>query len=284
MVRRVTREVVKRFYEHDLGTSASAIAFQVLTTVIPLVMCALALLGLFHLEEAWSAHLAPEVEQNTSPAAYKLIDSFVKTASEEQRGFWLLAGVPLVVWESSGAVRALMGALSRIYATEEQRSRTRRYLTSFALGLAGCVLLLLAVAVFRFTPVLTDSALLSVLRWPVTFALLLLLVWLMVHYAPAEPVPAGWASFGSLLCVGVWLIVSAGFGFYATEVVDYGSIFSTLALAFVAFLYLYLTASAFLLGAQLDAIVRRERTGSSSGVSAGALPTRGEAATPRPAR
>jgi membrane protein len=284
MVRSVVRDVVKGFDDHDLMTSASAIAFQILTTLIPLVMCATALLGFLHLKDAWTLHLAPQVRDSVSPATFKLIDSFVRTASQNQQAFWLLAGVPLVVWESSGAVRAVMGALCRIYCTEEDRSRLRKYLTSFALGLAACVLILLTVAVVRFTPDVTDGVVLSILRYPVGFLLLVSLVWLLMHYAPAHPIPAHWASFGSVLCVVVWLMVSAGFGFYATEVVDYSSIFSTLALAFVTFLYLYLSCCAFLFGAQLDAIVRRERTGSSSGVRIGRRRKRAETATPRPVR
>jgi membrane protein len=281
----MVKDVVRGFEEHDLMTKASAIAFQVLTTLIPLVMCVMALLGVLHLLEAWTQHLAPQVRHNVSPQTFKVIDSFVKTASEDKRGFWLLGGVPLVVWEASGAVRAVMGALGRIYGTDEERSKTRKYLTSFALGAACVVLFLAASAVFRFTPVITDGIVFSILRWPVALVLLITVVWLLMHYAPAEPIPARWASFGSVCCAALWVTTSAAFGFYVTNVVDYTSIFSTLALAFVTFIYLYLSAVVFLVGAQVDAIVRRERTGSWSGlVSGGPRETREGAATPRPAR
>src|SRR3954451_22910700 len=266
-MRRLVKDVVRGFGENDLMTKASAIAFQLLTTIIPLVMCGMALLGVLHLAEAWSQHLAPQIRANVSPQTFKLIDSFVKTATQNERGFWLIAGIPLVIWESSGAVRAVMGALCRIYGTGEDRTKTRKYLTSFGLGLACCVLVVLAFALLRFTPDLTDGLILQILRWPVGFVLLTTVVWLLMHSAPAEPIPARWASFGSVVCVAAWLLVSVGFGFYASNVVDYESIFSTLALAFVSSIYLYLSAVAFLLGAQVDAIVRRERTGSRSGVS-----------------
>src|SRR4051794_105028 len=99
----LVKDVVRGFGENDLMTKASAIAFQLLTTIIPLVMCGMALLGVLHLAEAWSQHLAPQIRANVSPQTFKLIDSFVKTATHE-RGFWLVAGIPLVIWESSGAV------------------------------------------------------------------------------------------------------------------------------------------------------------------------------------
>src|SRR4051794_5459376 len=109
---------------------------------------------------------------------------------------------------------------------------------------ACCVLFLLASAVLRFTP---DSLVLEIIRWPVGFVLLTTVVWLLMHDAPARAIPARWASFGSVLCVAAWLGVSGAFGFYVSKVVDYGSTFSTLALAFVTAIYLYLSAVAFLL-------------------------------------
>ena len=55
------------------------------------------------------------------------------------------------------------------------------------------------------------------------------------------------------------------FGFYVTDIADYGSIFGSLATAFLLMTYLYLSACAFLIGAEVDAIVRQDETGSRSG-------------------
>ena len=80
-----------------------------------------------------------------------------------------------------------------------------------------------------------------------------------------DPGPHRWISFGSGLCVIAWIGTSLVFGVYVTDIADYGSIFGSLATAFLLMTYLYLSACAFLIGAQVDAIVRRDETGSSSG-------------------
>jgi uncharacterized BrkB/YihY/UPF0761 family membrane protein len=51
---------------------------------------------------------------------------------------------------------------------------------------------------------------------------------------------------------------SAVFALYITDVAAYGSIFSSLAVAFVALLYLYVSACAILIGAELDAVLADE--------------------------
>jgi membrane protein len=145
--------------------------------------------------------------------------------------------------------------------------------TSFALGLAVAVCVLGALVVVRFgAPILgledvgwAGSAGLLVLRWGAALALLITAVWVLLRFAPAHPGPHRWVSFGSALCVVAWVGTSIVFGLYVTDVADYGSIFGSLATVFLLMTYLYISACAFLIGAEVDAIVRHGETGSRSG-------------------
>jgi len=79
--------------------------------------------------------------------------------------------------------------------------------------------------------------------------------------------------------VAAWLLFSTGFGFYLSRLADYDTIFGSLASVFVLMSYLYLSAAVFLIGTQLDAMVRRDVGGIER-------PERSQppAAAPRPAR
>ena len=81
-------------------------------------------------------------------------------------------------------------------------------------------------------------------------------MWLLLRFAPAHPGPHRWISFGSALCVIAWVGTSLVFGLYVTQVADYGSIFGSLATVFVLLTYLYVSSVSFLIGAEVDAIVR----------------------------
>jgi membrane protein len=63
-----------------------------------------------------------------------------------------------------------------------------------------------------------------------------------------------------------WVIVSVGFYFYLTGLASYDSVFGSLASVIVVIAYLYISTTAFLFGAQLDAIIRAQSTGTLSGV------------------
>jgi membrane protein len=212
----------------------------------------------------WTHDLAPQFKAQVSKEVYAVADDVVRRTLGQEQVWWLTAGVVFTVWQVSGVARAIMGVLSRVYNDGEDRSFKSRYATSIVLGTSVTVLVLLAFAVARFgrealglhdTGFLVD-ALVFVLRWGLALALLSTAVWLLLRFAPAHPDPHRFVSFGSALCVIAWVGTSLVFGLYVTQVADYGSIFGSLATVFVLLSYLYVSAVAFLIGAEVDAIVR----------------------------
>jgi membrane protein len=268
--RELYREVVDGFYRNDLLTYASAIAFQVTTAIAPFLLFVLALLGFLNLDEAWSQHLAPDLKQHLSHNAFALVDDTVRRVLSSKQIFWVTAGAALTVWEISGAVRAVMGAFDRIYDAEERRGLTDKYGTSLILAVGVGLAFLAALAVVRFGPLLFGhasgaGAVASFLaRWLLAAALLALAVGLLVRYAAKAEQPLPWVSFGSLLVVGAWIVMSIGFGVYVTSIASYQSIFGHLATFFVLLVYMYASAVVFVGGAQLDAAVRRRVGGEQS--------------------
>ena len=270
---KVTRQVIAGMEEHDLLTYAGAIAFKVLISLLPLALLVLSIMGFLELDDVWTKDIAPDVKQQVSGPVFQVIDDVARRTLGSKQGWWLTVGVAFTLWQTSGAARAIMGALSRVYGDGEDRSFLRRYATSFALGIAVAVCVLAALVIVRFGAAIVGlddpgwfgEAVSVVVRWSAALALLTTAVWLLLRFAPAHPGPHRWVSFGSALCVIAWALTSVVFGFYATDIADYGSIFGSLATAFLLMTYLYLSAGAFLIGAQVDAIVRRDETGSRSG-------------------
>jgi membrane protein len=250
------------FIEHDLLTFASAISFQILSSIVPFVLFGFGLLGFLSLEDVWRDELAPDVKANVSDASFRIIDDIAQTALTEKQVFWVTAGFLLALWQISGAVRAVMGALNRQYRCPARRSWRRRMGVSTALGFGIGACFLLAFAVVTVTPLLygdlgaAGNAALFFARWGVAGALLLVAVALLVHFAPERDQPIGWVSAGSAAIILAWLVMSAAFGFYLRNIADYDSVFSNLASVVVLIGYLYASSLIFLGGIQVDALVR----------------------------
>jgi membrane protein len=261
-VRDSVRLILRGWDEHDVLTFASALAFRVLFSIIPLGLLGLALLGGVGLDEEWTREWGPRVKETVSDPVFQVMDETARRVLGERQLFWMTAGVVIAVWEISGATRTIMDVLDRIYGSRRERSFTERVRVSLLLGLGVAALLLAAVG----TVVLGDDLLRAAglgspallwLRWPVALALLFSVVALLIARAPVDHQPLHWVSFGSVLIVAAWVGTSLVLAWYLTAVADYGSAFGALATVVVALSYLYFASAAFLTGAQLDAIVRR---------------------------
>ena len=249
---------------HEILNSASAISFQVLFALVPLGLFLLALVGFLDLDRVWQ-DVSSELKDKVSPAAFSVIDDTAQKILGAQQPFWLTAGAALALWRLSAAMRATMGALDRIYECEDDRSLASAVRTSIALSLATTLLVLLALAVVYLGPVAvpTEGALgmLSVIvRWGLALALGVLAVGVIVHSAPARVQTLRWVSRGTVLAAGCWLLGTSGFVLYVTEIADYGSVFGSFATLFMLLTYVYLSATAFLLGVELDVRAREEPT------------------------
>ena len=259
------RAVADGFVENDLLTSASAISFQILSSIVPFLLFAFGMLGFVALEDVWRDELAPDVKAAVSPPAFALIDDAVGKALGSRNLFWVTAGFVIALWEVSGAVRAVMGVLNRVYGDTTRRSWGRRMLVSSALALMVGACWLAAIAVVVLGPLLYGDvgpligALLFAARWAVAGALLLLAVAVLLHFAPERDRPLHWVTFGSVLIIAGWVLMSIAFGFYLREIADYNSIFGGLATVVVLIGYLYASTVVFLGGVQVDALVSNGR-------------------------
>jgi membrane protein len=269
----LVRALLDGFEQHDLLTYASAISFQILTAIIPFLLFVLSVAGLLHLNSVWRDHLEPQIRANVSSAVFTVIANAVDNVFAGRRVLWATVGGGLTLWQVSGAVRAVMGALARIYGASVERSFVRRYTVSFVLSIevGACFILatlcvLLAPFISVGHPGVVWDAFAFLVRWGLVAALLLLAVGLLVRHAPATSQTLPWVSLGAIIVIASWVIVSLVFYLYVTKIASYQSVFGSLAAVIVAMAYLYISAIVFLFGAQLDAIIRAQATGTLSGV------------------
>jgi membrane protein len=269
----LARVLAGAFKAHDLLTYASAISFQILTAVVPFALFALALAGLLDANGVWRDHLVAPLRANVSPAVFAVIRDAVANVVGGRRVLWATLGGVLALWQISGAVRAVMGALARIYAAPAERPTLRRYTISFILSIEVTVCFILAGLCLLFAPFVSNpnagfvwEAFAIVVRWSLVILMLFVVVALLVRHAPSRPQTVPWVSVGAAIVIALWVIVSLAFYVYLVDIADYDSIFGSLASAIVAMAFLYLSTTVFLFGAQLDAIIRTQVTGRAAGV------------------
>jgi membrane protein len=277
---------IDAFSRHNLLTTASAISFQMLTALAALVLLGLALLGALDLRSDWQQHIAPPIAARLPPVMWNAIELAVEKVLRSSHGFLIAFGVVITIWEVSGAVRAVMGALNAIYDVRERRSVWHRFGLSFVLAGAVATLIILAVLVVTAGGRLAaehaswlPGPLVEIARWLIGLALLSLTITLLVRFAPAEHQPLRWVSAGSVATVGCWVVASLAFRLYVTDAVSFRSPTGALAAVLVLSGYLYTSSIVFLVGVELNRMLQddagRSRLGLLGRVRDAAAPRHG---------
>ena len=246
--RSLARDVLDGYRRVDLLTYANAIAFQIVFALIPLALFAFGLLGFLGLEDVYERDVAPSLRESTSGEVFTILDDALTYALGSGQLFWLTLGAVFTVWKMSGAMRAVMGVFEHIYDGRQARGTVAKYVLSTWLAIVAGLLLLGAAAAIQLLPLLAG--------WAVAIVLMFITVALVIHFAPVDKPPTRFVSLGTVIVVVAWVLTSVAFGFYVSDVADYGSVFGNLATVILGFEYVYLAACAFLTGALLDEILR----------------------------
>jgi membrane protein len=257
------------FKRHRLLAHASSIAFQVLKSLIPLTLCGLALLAVVGEERVWRNTLAPSIKPHLQPATYHAIDVAVDKIFSSGSGGLLAFSALLSFWYISSSVRAVMTGVNDIYEAHDERPWLTRF--ALSLGLAVCIAIgVIGAALVVLAPQVARHGALGVVvqigRWPVAALLLMLALGLLVRFAPAQRRPKRWASAGSALVICAWIVASVIFRLFVTEVANFKTATGNLTVFLVLIGYAYTSSIIFLVGVELDELLREEASANERGV------------------
>jgi membrane protein len=91
------------------------------------------------------------------------------------------------------------------------------------------------------------------LHYPVALVLLWVALSFIYRYGPAVTMPVRFVWLGAALAVGAWAITTVGFSVYLANFADFGVTYGSLGAAVGLLVYLNLSASIVLAGAELNA-------------------------------
>ena len=267
----LARDAYRPFNANYGWAIASHIALSTLMSLFPFLILVTAIAGFIGsknlanevariLIEAWPAEVA-------QPLATQMHD--VLTTA---RGDLLTIGVVLAVYFSSSGIESVRIGLNRAYNGTEPRSWWKLQLESISYVILGAVALLAMAFLVVLGPLIFATAvryaawlapfspLVSFLRIAVA-SIVLIFALIFVH----KFLPAGHRSMidilpGVLFTLIGWMVAGEFFGRYLAEFASsYVTYYAGLASAMIALVFLYLTASIFIFGGELNAAIRDAR-------------------------
>ncbi|WP_314219854.1 YihY/virulence factor BrkB family protein [Streptomyces zaehneri] len=252
-------------WNDDITDYAAALTYYAILAVLPAMMVTVLAFGLISPDTA--EEFVTHVTMYAPAESGADLHAVLSRALGADRGAWplLVAGATSALWSASSYLAVFRRALHHMHRVEDRRSPWRKapriLLTALALLgllLAGSLILLLtgplAEAAGRVVGVdATATWAWSVLRWPLLLCLVALLVVVVFHTGPAPARRRGSSLPGGVLAAALWLVVSAGFAWYASGLSAYSRLYGSLAGVVVFLVWLWLSNLALLTGAQFAA-------------------------------
>jgi len=270
--------VIGDYFKHRMGTYAVALAYRGLFALFPFMLLLVVLVGAFgpsnaidRLVAEVKAQSSEQVPQQLEPVVeqgreqIQPLEDMAQRAERRAEGGLLLFGVALALWSVSALSGTLADAFNNAYGLTESRPWWKVQVLSLASG----PLLALAVIVAVFL-MLTGSRVaedvagilglrkLFVLLWAwLRFPVALVLLWaalsVICRHRPAVTLPWRSVMLGAALAVLAWAVASVGFSVYLANFADFGITYGSLGAAVGLLVYLNLSASLVLAGAELNA-------------------------------
>ena len=261
--RDILKRVLADISRDNVSLMAAGIAFYALLSLAPAFTALVALYGLVADPAVVQAQVAG-LEGLVPPEARSIIASQLTSiveAHSSSLGAGFILGLLIALWSANYATGALISALNVAYGEEEKRGLLRYYGTALLLTVCGLVfgalsLLLIAVipAILHWPPLVPSVRVLSLLRWPLLMLLFAGALSIIYRYAPSRNQPRWrWVSWGAAAATLLWIAGSALFSIYVDRVASYNKTYGSLGAVVVLLMWLWLTAYAVLLGAELDA-------------------------------
>ena len=271
--RYLLRRTLREFLRDECPDLAAGLTYFGVLAVLPGLIALISTLGVFGQRSA-SVSTILDVARRVVPAAsLDLIRPVLERLTQSSGAtLGLVLGVGAGLWFVANYVGAFGRAMNRIYGISEGRPiwklQPLMLLVTVLLGLLSffAVLLLvisgpLARAIGAVLGLGSTAVLIwNICKWPLLAGIVLVVVALLYYITPNVRQPRfRWLSPGALLAIVTWFCGSGLFGLYVANFSSYDAVYGSLAGVIVFLVWLWVSNTALLLGAELDAEIERAR-------------------------
>jgi len=285
----VLRRTVSEFRADNLTDLAAALTYYGVVAIFPALIALVSILGL--IGHSATQPLINNLDKLAPGAARHIFTGAVHglQRSRGAAGIIFVAGIVGALWSASGYIAAFMRASNTIYDIDEGRP----FWITLPVRLIVTVVLMLLLVVSAFAVVVTGGlakqvgnvlgvggtavTIWDIAKWPM-LVLCVSFMFSILYWASPNVRHAGfrWLSPGGIVAVLVWLIASGAFAFYVANFSSYNKTYGTLAGVIIFLVWLWLSNTALLLGAEFNAELERGRQ-----IEAGHAPDREPFVEPR---
>ena len=265
------KRTVREFRVDNLSDWAAALTYYAVLSIFPALLVLISLVDLAG--QGTIQALLDNLGRVAPGSVNDLLAAAIRNLQQTRgsAGVLALVGLALALWSASGYIAAFMRASNAIYDVPEGRPIWKTL--PIRIGVTVLVMVLLAASAVAVvaTGGLADrigrvlglgSAAVTawnIFKWPVLLLVVSFMFALLYWASPNARQGFRWVSPGGILAVVVWVLASVAFAIYVANFASYNKTYGSLASVIIFLVWLWLSNTAILLGAELNAELERGR-------------------------
>jgi membrane protein len=269
----IFKRAAKKFNRDHMTSMAAALAYYAFLSIPSALLLAVGIFSVVASPHAITT-LIDKLHGIMPGQATSLLEGSLRNMTEH-RGTGIsviVVGGVLAIWSLTGAMQNVMWAVNAAYDREESRGFVRRRIVAVFMVVFALLGSVLAFGVLVLGPQLSTwlgNALGAesevkigwyVVEWPLLLAGFLVAFAGLMFLAPNVDHPRWqFLSLGAVTAIVIWIVASGAFAFYVGRFGSYNKTWGSLAAVVIMLTWLWLSSSALLLGAEINAEAERSR-------------------------
>ncbi len=230
------------------------LAFSFMMALIPILSLIVSICGLFH----YSPVLVDKIDKIIPGAVLDTILMYING-----NGFSSILLAIIGIWSASGGMNSLIIA-SNIVFEHKKDNYLRRRIKSLSLVLLIVVIIIVTLGFLVFGDALLKlilaffelpSSILELfiyLKWPISLILIFTVVKIIYIVAPDINIQGKYVNKGALYTTILWLLSSALYSFYVSNIANYTVKYGSLANIIILLIWLYIMSYILVLGTAIN--------------------------------
>ncbi len=257
------KQLLFHYQEDDLAAMSAQISYYLILAFFPFLFFLINLISFTPLpNRLLIANFNAILPRDTALLVKTMLDETVQAKSETL----LVLGVLTSLWAASRGMSAIIRGLNHSYGVKESRNFIKLNLIAM-MSIIGLTLMI----IFSFFMIVLGRvigstvfgylgakslfySIWSVLRYGITFGLLLITFYLIYRYLPNRKLNGDHVLAGTVFTTFGWVGASLLFSFYVNNFGSYATVYGSLGGLFALIIWLYLSTLIFLLGGVINAI------------------------------
>lgn len=264
----------ERTFEAEIFDRAAQVAFYFSFAVFPLLYFLVSLFGLvIESSEGLRGELFSYLRQILPSSVFDLVRKTIDEIAEKSTGGKATLGLIVTLWSASAGIDSLRSALNAIYRLKETRiwprTKVESLILTFVISLLAALMLSIVFYGWQMFQLLlasiglqiTSPLVLVSIQWASALLLMLFACEIIYNLLPNfKKLRWMWITPGSIVAIVLWLLLTGGFRLYLSYFNSYNKAYGSLGAVIIMMLWLYLTATAVMIGGLINSVLHEMHT------------------------